>query len=177
MLAHDRGLAIAPEERHRFVSLLSSAADHVGLPDDPEFSSLVAYAEWGYRLAMHTPSRMPRSPSMHLSHDRGVDLRQRQLGPQHHPRRSASGDHHRMLGHSHAPSGFVANTTRMSLLPFPWFCLRRAIMRHDPGLVSRPLSGVFFPLSSGGLATFWRSGGVPAYRDSVAIRRISHELA
>ena len=39
MLAHHRGLAIAPEERHRFVSLLSLAADDAGLPDDPEFRS------------------------------------------------------------------------------------------------------------------------------------------
>ena len=54
MLAHHRRLAIAPEERHRFVSLLSLAADDAGLPDDPEFrSALVAYAEWGSRLAMH----------------------------------------------------------------------------------------------------------------------------
>jgi hemoglobin len=54
MLAHHRGLAITPEERHRFVSLLSLAADDAGLPDDPEFrSALVAYAEWGSRLAMH----------------------------------------------------------------------------------------------------------------------------
>jgi hemoglobin len=54
MLAHHRGLAIAPEEGHGFVSLLSLAADDAGLPDDPEFrSALVAYAEWGSRLAMH----------------------------------------------------------------------------------------------------------------------------
>ena len=54
MLAHHRGLSIAPEERHRFVSLLSFAADDAGLPEDPEFrSALVAYAEWGSRLAMH----------------------------------------------------------------------------------------------------------------------------
>ena len=54
MLAHHRGLAIAPEERHRFVSLLSLAADDAGLPDDPEFrSALVAYLEWGTRLAVH----------------------------------------------------------------------------------------------------------------------------
>jgi hypothetical protein len=32
--------------------------------------------------------------------DRDVDLRQRQLGAQHHSRRPASDDHHRMLGHS-----------------------------------------------------------------------------
>jgi hemoglobin len=54
MLAHHRGLAIAPEERHRFVSLLSLAADDAGLPDDPGFrSALVADAEWGSRIAMH----------------------------------------------------------------------------------------------------------------------------
>ena len=54
MLAHHRGLAITPEERFRFASLLSLAADDAGLPDDPEFrSALVAYVEWGTRLAMH----------------------------------------------------------------------------------------------------------------------------
>jgi hemoglobin len=54
MLAHHRGLAITPEERFRFVSLLSLAADDADLPDDPEFrSALMAYAEWGSRLAMH----------------------------------------------------------------------------------------------------------------------------
>jgi hemoglobin len=54
MVAHHRGLAITSEERHRFVALLSLAADDAGLPDDPEFrSALVAYAEWGSRLAMH----------------------------------------------------------------------------------------------------------------------------
>jgi hemoglobin len=54
MLAHHRGLAITPAQRHRFVSLLSHAADDAGLPDDPEFrSALMAYAEWGSRLAMH----------------------------------------------------------------------------------------------------------------------------
>jgi hemoglobin len=54
MLAHHRGLAITPEERLQFVSLLSIAADDAGLPEDPEFrSALMAYAEWGSRLAMH----------------------------------------------------------------------------------------------------------------------------
>ena len=33
--------------------------------------------------------------------DRDVDLRQRQLGRQHHPRRTSSGDHHRMLSRTH----------------------------------------------------------------------------
>ena len=35
--------------------------------------------------------------------DGDVDPRQRQLARQHQPRRTASGDHHRMLGHRHAP--------------------------------------------------------------------------
>jgi len=53
MLAKHIGLGISPEQRHRFVALLSLAADDAGLPDDPEFrSALLAYAEWGTRLAM-----------------------------------------------------------------------------------------------------------------------------
>ena len=54
MLAKHRGLAITPEQRLRFATLMSLAADDAGLPDDPEFrSALVAYLEWGTRLAMH----------------------------------------------------------------------------------------------------------------------------
>jgi hemoglobin len=54
MVAHHRGLAITPEQRFRFASLFSLAADDAELPDDPEFrSALVAYLEWGTRLAMH----------------------------------------------------------------------------------------------------------------------------
>jgi hemoglobin len=54
MLARHRGLGIGAEQRRRFVSLMSMAADDAGLPDDPEFrSALLAYLEWGTRLAMH----------------------------------------------------------------------------------------------------------------------------
>jgi hemoglobin len=54
MLAKHRGLEITAEQRRRFVSLLSLAADDAELPPDPEFrSALMAYAEWGTRLAMH----------------------------------------------------------------------------------------------------------------------------
>ena len=54
MIAKHAGLAIGAEQRRRFVALLSLAADEAGLPDDPEFrSALIAYAEWGSRLAMH----------------------------------------------------------------------------------------------------------------------------
>jgi hemoglobin len=54
MLAKHRGLEISAEQRFRFASLMSLAADDAGLPTDPEFrSALIAYLEWGTRLAMH----------------------------------------------------------------------------------------------------------------------------
>jgi hemoglobin len=54
MLAKHRDLAIAPEQRLRFVTLLSRAADAAGLPPDPEFrAAIMGYAEWGSRLALH----------------------------------------------------------------------------------------------------------------------------
>jgi hemoglobin len=53
MLGKHRGLAIEPEQRLRFVTLLSRAADDAGLPDDPEFrAAIMGYAEWGTRLAV-----------------------------------------------------------------------------------------------------------------------------
>lgn len=53
MLAHHRDLAITAEQRRRFVGLMSVAADDAELPADPEFrSALLAYLEWGTRLAM-----------------------------------------------------------------------------------------------------------------------------
>ena len=54
MLSKHRGLHISPEQRLRFVTLLSRAADLAGLPDDPEFrAAIMGYAEWGTRLAVH----------------------------------------------------------------------------------------------------------------------------
>lgn len=53
MLAHHRDLAITAEQRFRFASLMSLAADDAVLPDDPEFrAALVGYLEWGTRLAL-----------------------------------------------------------------------------------------------------------------------------
>jgi hemoglobin len=47
------GLSITAEQRHRFASLMSLAADDAGLPDDPEFrAALVGYLEWGTRIAL-----------------------------------------------------------------------------------------------------------------------------
>ncbi len=54
MLEHHAGLGISPEQRLRFATLMSQAADDAELPDDPEFrSAFVAYVEWGTRLALH----------------------------------------------------------------------------------------------------------------------------
>jgi hemoglobin len=54
MLAKHRDLAITDEQRLRFVTLLSRAADEARLPADPEFrAAIMGYAEWGTRLAMH----------------------------------------------------------------------------------------------------------------------------
>ena len=53
MLAHHRGLGISAEQRLRFATLMSRAADDAGLPADPEFrAALVGYLEWGTRLAV-----------------------------------------------------------------------------------------------------------------------------
>ena len=52
MLRHHLDLAITPEQRFRFASLMSRAADDAALPDDPEFrAAFVGYVEWGTRLA------------------------------------------------------------------------------------------------------------------------------
>jgi hemoglobin len=54
MLSRHLGLDITPEQRLRFVTLLSRAADDAHLPADPEFrAAIMGYAEWGTRLAVH----------------------------------------------------------------------------------------------------------------------------
>jgi hemoglobin len=54
MVNKHKDLKITLEQRRRFVALMSIAADDAGLPDDPEFrSALLAYLEWGTRIAMH----------------------------------------------------------------------------------------------------------------------------
>jgi len=53
MLRHHIDLGITPEQRFRFATLMSHAADDAGLPDDPEFrAAFVGYVEWGTRLAL-----------------------------------------------------------------------------------------------------------------------------
>ena len=44
---------ITEEQRSRWAFLIAASTDEAGLPDDPEFrSALVAYVEWGTRIAM-----------------------------------------------------------------------------------------------------------------------------
>jgi len=67
MVAQHRGLRITPQQRFRFASLMSLAADDAGLPGDPEFrAALVGYLEWGTRIAEHNSQPdadvMPHAP-------------------------------------------------------------------------------------------------------------------
>ena len=70
MIAHHLGRRLTEQQRSRWLQLLLASADEVGIPDDPEFrSALVAYLEWGSRLAVinsqpgvpePVPAPMPR---------------------------------------------------------------------------------------------------------------------
>ena len=65
MLAKHRGLAISADQRLRFVTLLSRAADLAALPADPEFrAAIMGYAEWGTRLAVEN-SAPDATPAPH----------------------------------------------------------------------------------------------------------------
>lgn len=53
MVAHHLDKHLTETQRKRWVTLLLDTADEVGVPDDPEFrSALVAYLEWGSRIAV-----------------------------------------------------------------------------------------------------------------------------
>ena len=53
MITQHLGKHLSEAQRQRWVQLLLLTADEVGLPSDPEFrSALVAYIEWGTRLAV-----------------------------------------------------------------------------------------------------------------------------
>jgi hemoglobin len=70
MLAHHRNLGITPEQRFRFASTMSLAADDAELPADPEFrAALVGYLEWGTRIALSNSQPgadpPPRAPVPH----------------------------------------------------------------------------------------------------------------
>jgi len=53
MIRHHLGKGITEQQRQRWVALLLETADEMELPSDPEFrSALVAYLEWGSRLAV-----------------------------------------------------------------------------------------------------------------------------
>jgi hemoglobin len=53
MVAHHLGKMLDEPKRKRWMALLLETADEVGLASDPEFrSALVAYLEWGSRIAV-----------------------------------------------------------------------------------------------------------------------------
>jgi len=54
MVAHHLNRHLTEAQRKRWVGLLLETADEIGIPDDPEFrSALVAYLEWGSRIAVN----------------------------------------------------------------------------------------------------------------------------
>jgi hemoglobin len=56
MLAHHLNLRITADQRFRFASLMSLAADDAELPAHPEFrAALVGYLEWGTRQQAPVP--------------------------------------------------------------------------------------------------------------------------
>jgi hemoglobin len=60
MIRHHLGKGISEEQRQHWVRLLLETADEMKLPSDPEFrSALVAYLEWGSRLAVINSSLPP----------------------------------------------------------------------------------------------------------------------
>ena len=62
MLAHHRGLGITSEQRFRFASLMSLAADDAELPADPEFRAAIrGYIDWAV-------------PTVALSHPDDTDI-------------------------------------------------------------------------------------------------------
>jgi hemoglobin len=53
MIRHHLGRHLTHVQRKRWIELLLTCADQIGIPDDPEFrSALVGYLEWGTRLAV-----------------------------------------------------------------------------------------------------------------------------
>jgi hemoglobin len=53
MVAKHLSRHLTDKQRKRWIELLLETADERGLPDDPEFrSALVAYLEWGTRIAV-----------------------------------------------------------------------------------------------------------------------------
>jgi hemoglobin len=54
MVAHHLGKMLDENKRQRWIRLLLESADEIGLANDPEFrSALVAYLEWGSRIAVN----------------------------------------------------------------------------------------------------------------------------
>lgn len=53
MLRHHLARSLSEAQRRSWIALLLDCADAAGVPDDPEFrSAMVAYLEWGSRLAV-----------------------------------------------------------------------------------------------------------------------------
>ena len=64
MIRHHLGKGITEQQRQHWMRLLLDTADEMKLPSDPEFrSALVAYLEWGSRLAVINSALAPDTPA------------------------------------------------------------------------------------------------------------------
>ena len=82
--------------------------------------------------------------------DRDVDPRQRQLARQHQPRRTSSGDHHRVLGHRHPPIGTrgTANPAMVLASTPRWCSTTRALPQAPRALYSERERSEYSPFPS-----------------------------
>ena len=63
MIRHHLGKGITEQQRQHWLRLLLETADEMNLPADPEFrSALVAYLEWGSRLAVINSAQPAETP-------------------------------------------------------------------------------------------------------------------
>jgi hypothetical protein len=85
-----------------------------------------------------------------------VHAGQRQLSRQHQPRRTSSGDHHRMLGHRHTPVGITPVATRASHPSAAAATVPNCAATNRPRAGARPADGGVSPVPSG--RTGWPTG-------------------
>ena len=66
MIQHHIGKMLNDQQRKRWMDLLLQSADEINLPADPEFrSALLAYLEWGSRIAVINSEKMENPIDVH----------------------------------------------------------------------------------------------------------------
>lgn len=66
LMVRHLGKHLSLQERRSWMDLLLESADAAGVPDDPEFrAALVAYLEWGFRIAARRSPKESRRDEEH----------------------------------------------------------------------------------------------------------------